>query len=400
MTVTVWDDIVGRALHIERTPLYIFVWERVLAAMQELECHTGTLPTRHWLSLKTQPLKPLLSAWRATGRGVEVVSEFELLAARAEGFSTDQILVNGVAKHHWLERYTKPGMRVHFDSIAEIDGLKQVALRDQWKVGLRVQVSQEHDPDEPSFRGQFGMTRTECHSALLALRKIGVDVEGMHFHLRSNVESPESFGDAIREIGKLCGDFGVTPRYLDCGGGLPSPGEVSHDENRRPFGPREYFNVLTARAAEIRSLEELWLENGRFVTSRSGVLVIRVLDVKERRECRYLICDGGRTNHALVSDWEAHELEMFPDRGGEKVLSTVCGPTCMAFDRLRRVMLPRAVRPGDALIWHNAGAYHLPWETRFSSGLAAVLWVPGAGPIQRVRDREGFKSWWGQWKTA
>ena len=36
---------------------------------------------------------------------------------------------------------------------------------------------------------------------------------------------------------------------------------------------------------------------------------------------RYLICDGGRTNHALVSDWETHRLEVFPDRQGEPVLS-------------------------------------------------------------------------------
>ena len=115
---------------------------------------------------------------------------------------------------------------------------------------------------------------------------------------------------------------------------------------------------------EIPSVKELWLENGRFVTARSGVLVIRVLDIKDRNECRYLICDGGRTNHALVSDWETHRLEVFPDRQGEPVLSTVCGPTCRAFDRLCRVMLPRDVMPGDVLIWRDAGAYHLPWETR------------------------------------
>ena len=398
--MTVWGDIVGRALRIERTPLYIFVWDRVLAAVQELEHHTGVLPTRHWLSLKTQPLKPLLNAWRATGRGVEVVSEFELLAARAQGFSTDQILINGVAKHHWLGPHTTPGMRVHFDSTAEIDALKELAVRDQWKVGLRIHVAQEHDPDELSFGGQFGLTRAECHAALSALHKIGLRLEGIHFHLRSNVESPEVYGAAIGEVGEICGDFGAAPRYLDCGGGVPSPGERPHDEVGRSFSLREYFDILNASASQMPSVEEIWLENGRFVTSRSGVLVIRVLDIKERKECRYLICDGGRTNHALVSDWETHELGTVPVRGGEEVLSTVCGPTCMAFDHLCRVMLPRSVRCGDALIWHNAGAYHLPWETRFSGGLAAVLWVSETGSIQRVRDREGFGSWWGQWSTA
>ena len=397
--MTGWQDIIARALHVERTPLYIFAWDRISDAVQELDCHKNALPTRHWLSLKTQPLKPLLDAWLATGQGVEVVTEFELLAAQAQGFSKDQILVNGVAKHYWLEQHVETGMRVHFDSISEINALKQLAAKYQWRVGLRVHVTQEHDPDEPSFKAQFGMTKEECHRAASALRKAGVNVEGIHFHLRSNVEAPEIFGEAVREIKDLCSECMINPQYLDCGGGLPSPDVVTINGAKSPFELCKYFEVLSERALEIPSVEELWLENGRFVTARSGVLVIRVLDIKERNECRYLICDGGRTNHALVSDWETHRLEVFPDRQGEHVLSTVCGPTCMAFDRLCRVMLPRSVMPGDVLIWHNAGAYHLPWETRFSYGLAPVLWVPEFGPIQKVRDRESFNSWWGQWKT-
>src|SRR5207237_1269198 len=81
----------------------------------------------------------------------------------------------------------------------------------------------------------------------------------------------------------------------------------------------------------------IWMENGRFITGRSAVLVVRVRDVKERPECRYLICDGGRTNHALVSDWEPHPLFVIPERNGRPVLTTVAGPTCMALDRTIRM---------------------------------------------------------------
>ena len=384
--MTGWHDIIARALQVERTPLYVFAWDRVADAMQELDCQNTSLPTRHWLSLKTQPLMPLLDAWRATGRGVEVVSEYELLAARAQGFTSEQILVNGVAKHHWLARHTETGMRVHFDSIAEIGALKQIAARDRWKVGLRVHVSQEHDPDEPAFKAQFGMTRTECGIALSALRKAGVDVEGIHFHLRSNVETPRTFGDAVGEVKRLCLDYGMRPRYVDCGGGLPSRGDVPINGKGSSVDLQQYFDVLGKAALQIPSVEELWLENGRFVTGRSGVLLVRVLDIKDRSECRYLICDGGRTNHALVSDWETHELEVYPARKGEEVLSTVCGPTCMAFDRLCRVMLPRGVAPGRCvdLAWRRSVPFAVGDAVLFRSGSCGVgsrIWAntQGAG---------------------
>ena len=43
-------------------------------------------------------------------------------------------------------------------------------------------------------------------------------------------------------------------------------------------------------------------------------------------------------------------------------------------------MLPDTISPGDFIVWLDAGAYHLPWETRFSHGLCAVY-----GAIRRYR---------------
>ena len=380
-----------------RTPVYVFAWSDVKDAMDELEARNIGVVTKHWLSLKTQPVAPLLDAWRATGRGVEVVSEYELRAARRAGYDVDGIVVNGVGKQKWLRSHSVVGMRVHFDSVAEVMALKRLAAEHRWRVGLRVHVSQEHDPDARSFGGQFGLTGEECGDAAGMLLDEGVVIEGIHFHLRSNVETPESYGLAIAEVRRLCDDLVLRPRYLDCGGGLPVPGERLAGAEWS-FDLDQYFDVIGTEARKIPSVEEVWLENGRFVTARSGVLVVRVIDAKDREECRYLICDGGRTNHALVSDWETHQIDVLPERSGEEALSTICGPTCMAYDRLCRIALPRAVEPGDVLVWHNAGAYHVSWETRFSHGLAAVLWEEEEGKeLVRVREREGFAEWWGQW---
>ena len=48
-------------------------------------------------------------------------------------------------------------------------------------------------------------------------------------------------------------------------------------------------------------------------------------------------------------------------------------------------------RPGDIIVWCEAGAYHLPWETRFSHGLCAIAWYDADGlmTISRERERTG-----------
>src|SRR5438876_1035876 len=70
----------------------------VMDAFSELSILSTRIPVRHWLSLKTQPIRSLLSQWRNLGLGVQVVGEYEVRAAQDGGFSTDFITVNGVGE--------------------------------------------------------------------------------------------------------------------------------------------------------------------------------------------------------------------------------------------------------------------------------------------------------------
>lgn len=380
------------------TPFYIISWPEVLAALGELQSLKTDLPIRHWFSFKTCPVRPVLTSWRDLGLGVEIVSAFELQAALAQQFAPQDILVNGVAKHTWLPQLAIDNLRVHFDSLTECEALAGIARKRCWEVGLRYHPSEERDPDDPDYGGQFGLSREEMSRAVDILHSESVGVRSIHFHLRSNVEAANCFASAIEEMSTVCAGLALTPVAVDCGGGLPVAGEWNRETSRSSDTLRfaELRSVLRGVSTLFPDCREIWLENGRFLTARAGMLVIRVIDIKERREARYLICDGGRTNNALVADWEIHEVEVVPRRDGPCCRTVVCGPTCMAFDWLVRDYLPSDIAPGDLIIWQNAGAYHIPWETRFSHGLAPVLWHDGQS-TELVRARECFEDWWSTW---
>jgi diaminopimelate decarboxylase len=357
---------------------------------------------RHWLSCKTQPVAPLLRWWREQGRDIEVVSEFELRAALAEGFSPPNILVNGPAKHHWLSQTGHgPGLRglsVNFDSPAELAALLPLAKKMNWRCGVRLNTAEEYDPENPAFPTQFGFTPEEGVTALKKLQRARARVETVSFHLRTNISSAQIHQRAIAEVARICRAAQFAPSFLDVGGGLP----VQHVLTRGgrvfdgEFGIRAFAEMLRQSVGLFPGLREVWLENGRFISAGSGVLVVRILDVKERRGLRQLICDGGRTLHALTSLWEQHKIISLPPRSGIEMLTAVHGPTCMAFDQLARIPLPRSLRAGDRLVWLDAGAYHIPWETRFSHGHAGVLWHDHKG-LRPVREPQRFEDFWGQW---
>lgn len=386
-----WRRRVGQALQAgARTPFYLFSPEPVAAQLAVFEALRWTRPATHWYSTKTQPLEPQLRWWQAQGRPVEVVSALELELVRRCGFPVDRILVNGPAKHHWLPSLASPGMRVNFDSPTELAALLPWARRQQWRTGLRLLTQAEFDPERPEFPTQFGFTPEEAHRALRRLQRAGCAPEVLHFHLRTNLPDISSHRQALRETAAFCRSAVWWPRCLDLGGGLPPPhtlgrGGQSLAAGQNPATYEPFARMVRETLRDFQGVEELWFENGRALLAGSGVLAVRVLDVKERRGLRQLICDGGRTQHALISLWEQHELLPLPQRRGPQTLTAVHGPTCMAFDQLARKPMPRSVRAGDVLVWFEAGAYHLPWETRFSHDLAEIWWEEAPDRLQRHR---------------
>jgi hypothetical protein len=163
------------------------------------------------------------------------------------------------------------------------------------------------------------------------------------------------------------------------------------------FDLAEYREWLASIPSLLPSVCEVWLENGRFLSGPVGALVLTVLDRKKRDEGIYLICDGGRINHARMASIERHEVVVSPQRQGALRSTIVCGPTCAGLDRLGSFMLPDSVEPGDRVIWLTAGAYHIPLETRFSTGVAPVVWFNEHNEPEIIRRRETASQWWAQW---
>ena len=71
--------------------------------------------------------------------------------------------------------------------------------------------------------------------------------------------------------------------------------------------------------------------------------------------------------------------------------------THMHVIRLPRTLGRAGVQPGDLILWMNAGVYHIPWDTRFSFGLAPVVWFDTADHPMVARHHETPEQWWAAW---
>lgn len=400
--MTDWRHLASRAADLVGTPCYMIVEDHIDRAIDELKGLQSSIPLRHWLSLKTQPVGRLVRFAVDRGFGIDVVSDYELRAALAEGVPPGRILVNGIGKHRWLADFRIRDLSVHFDSIAEVQALTHLSRVLGWRVGLRCAVPDMFSADATSTAhgwNQFGLNRDEMQLAASMLTGAGVAISGLHFHLHTAVSDVDEYRRALSWLADVARSVGIRPSYVDVGGGLPIDGELSLEgiSAASTFDLADFRKWLASIPAAFPSIDEVWLENGRFLSGPSGALVVGVVDRKLRGDVAYLICDGGRVNHARMASLERHELVVVSNKEGREQKTIVCGPTCGAVDRLGCWMLPESVGPGDRLMWLNAGAYHIPLETRFSMGLAPVVWFDHRQEPAVIRRRETPDEWWGQW---
>ncbi|MCI0346119.1 MAG: hypothetical protein L0221_11860, partial [Chloroflexi bacterium] len=144
---------------------------------------------------------------------------------------------------------------------------------------------------------KFGMTETELTEAVGVVgRAPGLVARGVHVHVGSQLGAVDAFRDAVRRALALLALLrGGDERFdtLDVGGGFPvAPlGQVAPPPER--FA-REVEPLLEALPRDRRPAR-LAIEPGRSVVARAGVLVARVLHVRERAERRQVILDAGMT---------------------------------------------------------------------------------------------------------
>jgi diaminopimelate decarboxylase len=398
-----WMDVLTLAANRFSTPFYLLrlpVYTRRVARLEnEVTAQLNECRLKQWYSYKTLPVPHFaLGANKECQLGVEVTSEFELKAVLAAGIASKDILVNGPCKHLWLPRDV-PNLTVAFDSAFEVQELAQVSRALNWNVGLRLSLSNQRDPDDETYPAQFGIIEEDISQAVTMLNASGNPATFVHFHLRSNISLKmlEAAASEAARIVSSCGNA-LSVRAIDFGGGLPEPNVLS---SGRELANEVTFSLYAQSIARCRKFfptsEEVWIENGRALVGPAGALVVSVGDVKNIEGNRILLCDGGRTNNALESDWGIHTVNPLGIESSITVPTIVCGPSCMPYDWIYRGNLSSAIERGTKIAYFNAGAYHIPWETRFSRGLCTVILQDMTGALICIRQKESAEDWLNSW---
>ncbi|WP_243029531.1 diaminopimelate decarboxylase [Thermus altitudinis] len=378
-----FEKALREALDRYATPFYAYDWGRIQARLMRLR---EAFPfARLFYALKANPRLRLLERLRALGLGAEAVSLGEVLRAYRAGFGPDQVVWNGPVKtSEALSSLKGRAPLVVLDSEGD---LERVA---RYLPGARVLL--RVNPDLPvkthghlaTGRGesQFGVLPEAVPGLVRAIREGGLAFLGLHLHLGSALAQVEDFLGGYGVLEALHPHVGPV-EVLDLGGG---------------FGldlPLAALREPMERVARLYGAQ-VWLEPGRYLVAEAGVLVSRVVGLKETRR-RYILLDAGMTTLLRPALYGARHpvLPLYPAEGREEALFDLAGPACEAGDILARGVRLPVPREGEALAILEAGAYGSSMALTYldTPRPLELLWTGEGWEVLRARE-----PWEGLWE--
>ena len=380
------------------TPLYIYSSAALDDAYRAFADAFATLPATICFALKANGNLAVVRHLAALGAGADVVSVGELRRALAAGMGADRIVYSGVGKTRDDIGVALDGgiLQINVESLAELEVVGAVARTR----GVRAPVALRVNPDVDAEtcdkittgrrEDKFGIAfERVAEAAARAAAHDHLDLIGLAVHIGSQITGLAPFEAAYARLAdmvrRLRGDGHAVPR-LDLGGGL---GIAYRDET--PPAVADYAGLVARTVGGLGC--RLLIEPGRALVGDAGVLVTRVLYIKDTGARRIVIVDGAMNDLMRPALYDAyHAIEPVREPLGDAVLAPadVVGPVCETTDTFGRDRPLPPLAEGDLLAIRSAGAYGAVMASTYNARPLVPEVLVRGGRFAVVRRRPGF----------
>jgi diaminopimelate decarboxylase len=318
-------------------------------------------------AMKANSNQAVIATLARLGAGADVVSAGELLRARAAGVAAEKIMFSGVGKSESeLALAVEQGILcVNVESEAELERLAAIAAAKGRSTDISIRVNPDIDPKTHkkiatgTAGSKFGIPISRARAAYARAAKLkGVRVVGVDMHIGSQITKLDPFDDAFALLADFVGVLradGHAISHVDLGGGLGIP---YREDNEPPPDPDAYAAVVKRATRGLGC--RLIFEPGRLIVGNAGILLTRVLYVKQGESKTFVVVDAGMNDLLRPTLYDAHH-DIRPVReaaaGAPRIIADVVGPVCETGDFLALGRSMVEPQPGELLAIMSAGAY-------------------------------------------
>ncbi len=380
------------------TPLYVYSYKTILDHYEKLKEAFKEIKPLICYSLKANSNLAILKILVKRGAGLDIVSGGELYKALKAGCPAQRIVYASVGKTPSEIRQAIKAriLFLNVESLPELETINVIAkeFKRVTKVALRINPAVEPKTHRFIITGRitnkFGI---DFESAFRILKERArfkyVDICGLHIHIGSQITESAPYIASIRKLLDFIYHLkreGISIGYLNIGGGL---GIIYHQETPQSAQGFAFKVLPLLRNTGLKII----MEPGRFIVGNAGVLITKVLYIKETPQKKFAIVDAGMNDLIRPTLYGAYHqilpLKAFKKKRLRKV--DVVGPICESADFFAQGRSLPPLEEGSYLAIMGAGAYGFSMASNYNLRLRPAEVLVKDKKYFLIRKRETFK---------
>lgn len=380
------------------TPAWVYSAGAMRTRLAALKSALADMKAEVHFAVKANDHLAVLALMAQGGAGADVVSAGELLRALRAGIPAAHIVFSGVGKTMEELRIAIGAdiAQINVESPAELEMISAIATA----MGRMARVALRINPDVDAgthakittgtAENKFGIQYDDAvalyaHAATLP----GVEPVGLALHIGSQILATAPYRAAYTRTADLVHALrarGLTVARVDCGGGL---GIGYRDE--ADGSPAALAGVIRSTLGNLGV--QLMVEPGRWLVGPAGVLLGRVVLVKER----FVVIDAAMNDlvrPAMYDAWHGIVPVGAAAARGRAAAMDVVGPICESSDTFARGRMLPALEAGAVVAILDAGAYGAVMSSTYNARPLAPIAMVDGDAWQAIRDRQPVEALW------
>ena len=378
------------------TPLYCYSYNKIKENIKNFKKKFSLINPLICFAVKANPNKILLREIGKLGLGADVVSMGELMIALKSGIKANKIVFSGVGKTTEEIKYAieKKILLINAESKSEIYEIEKIAKAKKVKVDIGIRINPNTDAKTLSQistgkkENKFGVSeKIFLNLVEYSKNSKNLNLKCLSVHIGSQILNHRPYEKMLHVLSRVIQKTKFHFDYIDLGGGMG----IDYENNNKKLNLQKYASCI--KNFVNKSNSQIIFEPGRSIVGNSGVLISKVIYIKENYKKDFIILDAAMNDLMRPALYNAKHRIIPVEKNNKKTkkIYEFVGPICESTDKFSTLKKFQKLNEKDLIVICDVGAYGMSLSSNYNLRPKALEVLIKRSKIKVINKRQTYK---------
>ena len=308
----------------------------------------------------------------------------------------NKIVFSGVGKTTEEIKYAieKKILLINAESKSEIYEIEKIAKAKKVKVDIGIRINPNTDAKTLSQistgkkENKFGVSEKEfLHLVEYSKNSKNLNLKCLSVHIGSQILSHRPYEKMLYVLSRVIEKTKFHFDYIDLGGGMG----IDYENNNKKLNLQKYALCIKNFVKKFNS--KIIFEPGRSIIGNSGVLISKIIYIKENYKKDFIILDAAMNDLMRPALYNAKHRIIPVEKNNKKInkIYEFVGPICESTDKFSTLKKFQKLNEKDLIVICDVGAYGMSLSSNYNLRPKAMELLIKRSKIKVINKRQTYK---------